>query len=67
MNKKFTATAKNVVFQGKEITVTSLTPNLSHEQREKRKREIEYLLYEVFSKYASKRTALPKNKPLTAA
>lgn len=43
---------KTVPFQGRAIVVENLTPILSPEQREKRKREIEQQLYEVFSKYA---------------
>jgi len=39
------------IFQGKPATVIHLTPVLSAEQRDKRKREVEHQLYEVFSKY----------------
>ena len=47
-HKKETQTA---MFQGKPITLTHITPILSPEQRDKRKREVEHQLYEVFSKY----------------
>jgi GMP synthase PP-ATPase subunit len=40
---------KTVHFQGKSIVLESLTPVLS--PKEKRKKEIERCLYEVFSKY----------------
>jgi hypothetical protein len=43
--------SKSAIFQGKPITVTHITPILTPEQRDKRKREIESQLYEVFSKY----------------
>jgi len=42
---------KTAVFQGKPVTITHLTPVLPPAQRDKRKREIEHQLYEVFSKY----------------
>jgi len=42
---------KPAVFQGKPVTITHLTPILPPAQRDKRKREIEQQLYEVFSKY----------------
>jgi hypothetical protein len=44
---------ENAIFQGRPITVTHITPILTPEQRDKRKREIESQLYEVFSKYAN--------------
>ena len=40
------------MFQGKPITVTHLTPILSPEQKEKRRKEIEHELYDVFVKYS---------------
>ena len=43
---------KTMSFQGKSITVENLTPMLSPRARDKRKREIESCLYEVFVKYA---------------
>ena len=42
---------KTVPFQGKSIVLESLTPVLSPKEKEKRKKEIERCLYEVFSKY----------------
>lgn len=42
---------KTVPFQGKSIVLESLTPVLSPKEKEKRKKEIECCLYEVFSKY----------------
>ena len=42
---------KIVHFQGKSIVLESLTPVLSPKEKEKRKKEIERCLYEVFSKY----------------
>ena len=45
---------KTAVFQGKTITVTHITPILTPEEREKRKREIENQLYDVFVKYDKK-------------
>ena len=38
------------VFQGKPITVTHHTPVLAPHEREKRKKEIEHELYDVFAK-----------------
>ena len=45
-------------FQGKSITVENLTPMLSPRARDKRKREIESCLYEVFVKYAPGRAQM---------
>ena len=42
---------KTVPFQGKSIVLENLTPVLSPKEKEKRKKEIERCLYEVFSKY----------------
>ena len=42
---------KSVPFQGKTIVLESHTPVLSPKEKEKRKKEIERCLYEVFSKY----------------
>lgn len=42
-------------FQGKTIVLENLTPVLSPNVRDKRKKEIERCLYEVFSKYGDKR------------
>lgn len=45
---------KTVSFCGRTITVENLTPVLSAKEREKRKKEIEQRLYDVFSKYRSR-------------
>jgi len=45
---------KTVPFGGKTITVENLTPVLTPKEREKRKREIEQRLFDVFSKYRSR-------------
>lgn len=42
---------KTVPFQGKTIVLESLTPVLPPKEKEKRKKEIERCLYDVFSKY----------------
>lgn len=42
---------KVVSFQGKDIVVENLTPVLSPKARDKRKKEIEQQLFEVFKKY----------------
>jgi hypothetical protein len=51
LTTEYIKTATTATFQGKTITVTHLTPILTAEQREKRKREIEHQLYDVFVKY----------------
>lgn len=50
---KYTAETTTVMFQGKPIQFTNYTPILTPEQREKRKREIELVLYNVFQKYTA--------------
>ena len=42
---------QSAVFQGKPIVVTHTMPALTPQQKERRKREIENQLYEVFSNY----------------
>jgi len=49
---KYTAETTTVPFQGKLIQFTNCTPILTPEQREKRKKEIESVLYNIFKKYA---------------
>ena len=44
--------------QGKPITLENLTPVLSPKARDKRKREIESCLFEVFIKYAPGRAQM---------
>jgi len=51
-NIRYQTETKTAVFQGKNITLENLTPVLSPEQRDKRKREIEQKLYGIFKKYA---------------
>ena len=55
---KFESEVKVVPFGGGTIRLEHLTPVLSPKEREKRKREIEILLFNVFSKYADKRRKL---------
>jgi hypothetical protein len=50
---KYAEEKTTALFQGKTITVIHLTPVLSLEEREKRKREIESRLYGIFKKYAA--------------
>lgn len=47
----FQSETKTVPFCKKNIVLESLTPVLSPKEKEKRKKEIERCLYEVFSKY----------------
>ena len=49
---KFKSEVKTVPFGGGKIRVENLTPVLSPKDKEKRKREIENRLFDVFSKYA---------------
>ena len=53
-NIKYTKKSSTVIFQGKPITVTERSPILTPEQREKRKKEIEFKLYGIFKKYKKK-------------
>lgn len=46
---------KSAPFQGKTIVLENLTPVLSQKVRDKRKKEIERCLFEVFSKYEDRR------------
>ncbi len=50
-HQKFTKEVRTATLQGRTITVTHLTPVLSPEERERRKREIEQRLFDVYSKY----------------
>ena len=52
LTTEYSKTTATAIFQGKPITVTHLTPNLSPNERARRKREIEHQLYDVFVKYA---------------
>jgi len=48
---RFESKIKTLPFGGGTIRVESLTPILPPKEQEKRKREIELRLFEVFSKY----------------
>ena len=52
---KFESEVKIVPFGNGKIRVENLTPVLSPKDREKRKREIEIRLFDVFSKYTDKK------------
>ena len=54
---KYESEIKIVPFGKGTIRVENLTPVLSPEEREKRKREIEKRLYDVFVKYQDKKPA----------
>ena len=45
---------KAVAFQGKTIVLENLTPVLPPKEKERRKKEIERSLYDVFSKYGDR-------------
>lgn len=45
---------KVVAFQGKTIVLENLTPVLPPKEKERRKKEIERSLYDVFSKYGDR-------------
>jgi hypothetical protein len=51
---KYHSEIKTVPLGGKMITLENLTPILPPKERERRKREIEKRLYDVFIKYADK-------------
>ena len=51
---KFESEVRTVPFGGGTIRLENLTPILSPKDREKRRREIETRLYEVFIKYRDK-------------
>lgn len=51
---KYQREVKTVPLGGKTITIENLTSVLSPKEREKRKREIEKRLFDVFSKYTEK-------------
>ena len=48
---KYESEVKTVPFSGGTIRIENLTPILSQKDREKRRREIEICLFNVFSKY----------------
>jgi len=51
---KFQSEVKTVSFGDRTITIENLTPILSPKEQERRKKEIEKRLYDVFSKYVDK-------------
>ncbi len=51
---KYHSEIKTVPFGGKTITIENLTPVLSPKERERRRREVEKRLFDVFSKYETK-------------
>ena len=52
---KYQSEVKIVVMGERTITIKNLTPILPPKEREKRKREVEQKLFDVFSKYAGQR------------
>ena len=51
---KYHSEIKTITLGGKVIPLENLTPVLSPKERERRKKDIEKRLYDVFSKYAKK-------------
>ena len=49
---KYQSEIKTVPLGGRMITIENLTPILTPKERERRKRDIEKRLFDVFSKYA---------------
>lgn len=52
---KYQSEIKTIPFGNKTITIENLTPILPPKEREKRRREVEKRLFDVFSKYQSGR------------
>jgi hypothetical protein len=52
---KYQSEVTTVVMGERTITIKNLTPILPQKEREKRKREVEQKLFDVFSKYAGQR------------
>ena len=52
---KYQSEVTTVVMEERTITIKNLTPILPPKEREKRKREVEQKLFDVFSKYAGQR------------
>jgi len=48
---KYESEIKTISFGSGTIRIENLTPILSEKERERRKKEIEHQLYDVFSKY----------------
>jgi len=57
MPVQYQSEVKTVPFGNGTIQIENLTPVLSQKDREKRKREIETRLFDVFSKYEDKKPA----------
>jgi len=51
---KYQSEIKTVPLGGRMITIENLTPILTPKERERRKRDIEKRLFDVFSKYTEK-------------
>ena len=51
---EYNSEIKTVPFGGKTITVENLTPVLPKKERDKRKKEIEQRLFDVFSKHRTR-------------
>lgn len=52
---KYESDVKTAAFGERTITIQNLPPVLPSKERDKRKREIEQSLFDVFSKYATGR------------
>ena len=52
---KYRSEIKTAVMGERTITIKNLTPILPPTEREKRKREVEQKLFDVFSKYTGQR------------
>jgi len=52
---KYQSEVKTVVMGERTITIKNITHILTPTEREKRKREVEQKLFDVFSKYAGQR------------
>lgn len=52
---KYQSEVTTVVMGERTITIKNLTPILPPKEREKRKREVEQKLFDVFSKYTGQR------------
>jgi len=51
---EYRSEVKTVPFNGKTMTIENLTPVLTPKERERRKKEIEQRLFDVFSKYRTR-------------
>ncbi|MBS6447060.1 MAG: hypothetical protein KH382_05645 [Clostridiales bacterium] len=52
---KYKSEMKTTVLGDRTITIKNLTPILPPQEREKRRREVEQQLFDVFRKYAGQR------------